>query len=83
MRVRATADRDSVHVEVHDDGPGIPPELTERVFEPGFQAGDGPVGAGGLGLPLARRLARSCGGDVVARGGPGGCVVLSLPRAET
>ncbi|MCW2991734.1 MAG: sensor histidine kinase, partial [Solirubrobacterales bacterium] len=32
-------------------------------------------------LPLARRLARSCGGDVTAGEGPGGCFVLSLPRA--
>ena len=36
-------------------------------------------GGAGLGLSLARRLARSCGGDVVAGDGPGGCFVLVLP----
>jgi signal transduction histidine kinase len=33
----------------------------------------------GLGLPLARRLARSCGGDVRLGPGPGGSFVLELP----
>jgi signal transduction histidine kinase len=40
-----------------------------------------PAAGAGLGLPLARRLARSCGGDVVLGEGPGGCVVLELPKA--
>jgi signal transduction histidine kinase len=69
-----------VSVAVRDDGPGLPPALADRVFEPGFQADPGNGGAG-LGLPLARRLARSCGGDVTAGDGPGGCFVLDLPRA--
>jgi signal transduction histidine kinase len=34
----------------------------------------------GLGLPLALRLARSCGGDVSLGEGPGGHFVLNLPR---
>jgi signal transduction histidine kinase len=65
-----------VRAAVRDDGPGLDPALGESVFEPGVRGGgDG----AGLGLPLARRLARSCGGDVVAGPGPGGCFVLELP----
>jgi signal transduction histidine kinase len=68
-----------VRLAVRDDGPGLDPSLGERAFDPGVR-GDGPDGDGaGLGLPLARRLARSCGGDVVAGSGPGGCFVLELP----
>jgi signal transduction histidine kinase len=67
-----------VRAAVHDDGPGLDPQLGDRVFEPGVRAVDGSGGAG-LGLPLARRLARSCGGDVMAGAGPGGCFVLELP----
>lgn len=68
----------SVRLAVRDDGPGVPPELGERVFDPGVRADEASDGAG-LGLPLARRLARSCGGDVTLGPGPGGCFVLSLP----
>jgi signal transduction histidine kinase len=70
-----------VRAAVHDDGPGLDPEVGDRVFEPGVRAADGSGGAG-LGLPLARRLARSCGGDVVAGAGPGGCFVLELPAVR-
>jgi signal transduction histidine kinase len=68
-----------VRLAVRDDGPGLDPTLGERAFEPGMRgAWEGGDGAG-LGLPLARRLAQSCGGDVVAGPGPGGCFVLELP----
>ncbi len=52
---------------VSDDGPGVAPDETERIFEPGIRgrvAGD--ARGNGLGLPLARRLARAVGGDVSA-----------------
>jgi len=68
-----------VRVAVRDDGPGVHAALAERVFDPGTRGpGDSGKGAG-LGLPLARRLARSCGGEVTCGPGPGGCFVLELP----
>lgn len=68
-----------VRVAVRDDGPGLDPALADRAFEPGIRGtGDSGTGAG-LGLPLARRLARSCGGDVTSGPGPGGCFILELP----
>jgi two-component system OmpR family sensor kinase len=52
---------------VADDGPGVRPEDRERIFEPGVSlaAPEDHAGAG-LGLALARRLARAAGGDVEA-----------------
>jgi signal transduction histidine kinase len=70
-----------VVLTVHDDGPGVDPALGERVFEPGVRGDDSGEGAG-LGLALARRLARSCGGDVRIGDGPGGCFVLELPALQ-
>jgi signal transduction histidine kinase len=68
-----------VRLAVRDDGPGLDPALAERAFEPGVRGPGSNRDGAGLGLPLARRLARSCGGDVAAGPGPGGCFVLELP----
>src|SRR5204862_2804348 len=75
VSVDVASDDAWVHVTVRDDGPGLAPGLGERAFEPGVQGDDG--GGAGLGLPLARRLARTCGGGVDAGVGPGGCLVLT------
>jgi signal transduction histidine kinase len=61
---------------VQDDGPGLDGADLEQIFQPGAST----AGGAGLGLPLARRLARACGGDVVAvRRSPGGRFELRLP----
>ena len=62
----------SVLITVIDDGPGIDALELERVFEPGTRGMNaaGAEGAG-LGLALARRLARAAGGEVIAQSGPG------------
>jgi signal transduction histidine kinase len=69
-----------VHLTIRDDGPGVPAHLGDRVFDAGVREVADDSGAG-LGLALARRLARSCGGDVRLCNGPGGCFVLALPIA--
>ncbi|MFF5861005.1 sensor histidine kinase [Streptomyces sp. NPDC012751] len=84
VTVRAYRAPDGVRVDVTDDGPGVPPSFAGRLFEPGQRAdpGDGHGGAG-LGLPLARRLARSAGGEVTHDPGhaPGARFVVRLPAA--
>lgn len=54
-----------VRIGVTDDGPGVPASFVGELFQPGRRADpdDGHDGAG-LGLPLARRLARGVGGEV-------------------
>jgi signal transduction histidine kinase len=75
VRVSAHADGDVV-ICVRDDGPGVAAAEADAIFEPGRSGADGP----GLGLALARRLARSCGGDVrVVPGADGGRFDLRLP----
>ncbi|MFJ7146871.1 sensor histidine kinase [Streptomyces sp. NPDC100445] len=55
----------AVRIDVVDDGPGVPETFADELFQPGRRAdpSDGHHGAG-LGLPLARRLARAVGGEV-------------------
>ncbi|MEO7979687.1 MAG: HAMP domain-containing sensor histidine kinase [Sporichthyaceae bacterium] len=71
-----------VQVRVSDDGPGVPADFRPDVFEPGRRADpdDGHAGAG-LGLALARRLARAAGGDITLDGGTGSEFVVVLPPA--
>jgi signal transduction histidine kinase len=79
VTLELSASGDRVRITVRDDGPGLAPPLGERAFEPGVRGTENAGSGAGLGLPLARRLARSCGGDVTAGDGPGGCFVLELP----
>ena len=78
--------RDStVRYLVADDGPGVESDERERIFEPGVRGRlgetDGSHGAG-LGLSLARRLARSTTGDVEAlTDAGGGRFLVRLPAA--
>ncbi|MBI1776723.1 MAG: PAS-domain containing protein [Proteobacteria bacterium] len=74
---------DYVRLSVKDDGPGIPPIVRERLFEPFFitkAAGSGV----GLGLYTARRVVTELGGylDVESEPGQGACFSVYLPRAS-
>jgi signal transduction histidine kinase len=78
--------RDStVRYVVADDGPGVSPDERERIFEAGVRGRLGEAGGrdgAGLGLSLARRLARSTTGDVEAIPGTrGGRFLVRLPAA--
>ncbi len=60
-----------VVIEVSDTGPGIPPDLAERVFEPFFTTK--PPGEGsGLGLAISREIVAAHRGEITARGADGG-----------
>lgn len=71
-------------IEVRDEGPGIPEEDLERVFEPFFRgerSRNRDTGGTGLGLASARAVARAHGGDVTLenRGGGGLLARVTLP----
>ena len=75
--VRLSKDADCVVVQVTDDGPGVDPALGAAVFEPGRRDATTPHAGAGLGLALARRLARAGGGDLRLSDG---AFELRLPR---
>lgn len=72
---------------VADEGPGIPVELREKVFERYYQVSQGDAreyGGLGVGLTIARAFARMYGGDVVILDSDTGCCVqMTLPPAPT
>mgnify|MGYP001477232587 CR=1 FL=1 len=75
----------SVEIRIEDRGAGIPAEERERVFEPYVRLEASRArhtGGAGLGLAIARAVARAHGGDVrlEAREGGGTTAVVTLPR---
>jgi len=73
--VSVAVDDEVVSVRILDDGPGVPDGTEERVFER-FTSLDGRGGAG-LGLPMARQVARAHGGELTYEDG---AFELRLPR---
>jgi signal transduction histidine kinase len=76
---------DAVILTIADNGPGIPPEALEKVFEPFFRLESSRArhsGGTGLGLSIARNIARAHGGELVLGNRPEGGLVaeLRLPR---
>lgn len=69
-------------LEVEDDGPGIPPEQLERVFERFYRVEGGVAPGSGLGLAIASELAELMGGRVRASSRPGR-TVFTLELART
>ena len=85
-RSESSPHRDAVELVVADRGPGVPPGLEEKVFERFFRADDSlarRANGSGIGLSLARGLARGMGGDLTYRPRPGGGAefVLTLPES--
>ena len=86
--VRVEESPDALVLRVLDDGPGMPEAELERAFEPFYRlemSRSRTTGGTGLGLGIARNVARSHGGDVILRNRPEGGLEarLSLPRRRT
>lgn len=89
VRIISRQDGDRVSVSVRDDGPGIPSRERRRVFEPFYRVSnrltDGVAGTG-IGLAIARDLARLHGGDLTLDDSrTGACFTFSFhaPRGDS
>ena len=81
VAVRGAADGDRWHVEVADNGPGVPAEERDRVFEPLARV-DTSIEGAGLGLAICARVVRAHGGTIrMEQSQAGGArVCFELPR---
>lgn len=79
VTLRERPNQPVVEVEVRDHGPGIPPALGERIFEPRIRGATELAGAG-LGLPIARAIVEAHGGTLAPVPVDGGAAfVVALP----
>jgi len=79
-RIKLRREESAVVVDVEDDGPGIPSEQRESVFEPFVRLNEEGTRGAGLGLAAARSIARAHGGDIVILDGEKGALMrVTLP----
>ncbi len=83
VTVEANRAQKRIVVTVADDGPGVPPDLVPRLFEP-FTRGENAatIGGSGLGLSIVRNLAETCGGEILYEPGKDGGARFSLGLPE-
>jgi signal transduction histidine kinase len=87
IEITLESDASTIKVRVSDHGLGVPSGCEEKIFDQFYRAHDS-LGSGiqgsGLGLTLARQIARAHGGDVIfeRRDGGGSCFVLKLPPGK-
>jgi signal transduction histidine kinase len=82
VRVRALRQDGMAVLAVEDDGPGIPPEHVEHVFDRFYRVDGGLASGSGLGLAIAREVAELMGGRVTLESRPGRTVfALELEAA--
>ena len=79
MKVTSTLNDERLEIRFADNGPGIEPEILEKIFEPLYSTKSFGVG---LGLPTVRQIMRQHGGDIEMHSSPGQgtTVLLWLPR---
>lgn len=85
ITILAGTDERNVVVAINDEGPGIPPDMREKVFEKFVRLGDVKSDGMGLGLAIARGIVEAQGGTIEIRDGDnkrGTKVVLTLPVGE-
>ncbi|MCL5046404.1 MAG: sensor histidine kinase [Actinobacteria bacterium] len=79
-------DAAGIRIVVRDNGPGIPPEILDRIFEPGFTT-KGEANRG-IGLALVKGLVEGAGGEIkvetstAGSGGPGTTFTIRIPGAR-
>jgi K+-sensing histidine kinase KdpD len=84
ISVRLEAKPDRAIVRVSDEGPGVPPEERQRMFEPYARGDHNEIPGTGIGLFASRRVIEAQGGDIwYEEGSNGGATfAFSVPRAR-
>ena len=80
IRIKTWANSDAVCISISDNGPGIPPEVRRRIFDPGFTTKKAGLGTG-LGLSICQKIIENHHGQIVLQSevGRGTAFTIVLP----
>ena len=78
VELRAAVDNTDCVFSVSDRGPGLPPDMINRLFDKFYRSPGSPVGGTGLGLSIVKGFVEAQGGRVEAANRPGGGAVFSI-----
>jgi signal transduction histidine kinase len=81
VELRCVRDEGKILITVLDQGPGIPEDLLEQIFEPFYSTRN----SSGLGLAICRGIVGRYGGTLEAENRPGGgaCFIVGLPELDS
>lgn len=85
LKISLLREGDRIQIRVSDNGPGIPPDLAKKIFEPFITSSHDPSRPGtGLGLAICRDIARNHQGEIKVRSrlGRGTTFIITLPVAS-
>jgi two-component system CitB family sensor kinase len=82
VTVSIQAGHSYLHVEVADNGPGVPEELREAIFVRGFSTKPDVLGGRGIGLPLVHLICAQRGGSIEVHEGKGAVFSVRLPYSS-
>jgi PAS domain S-box-containing protein len=86
LEIRTRRESDQILIEIADNGPGIPPEIMGRIFEPFYTTKPQGIGTG-IGLSVCRNVLSAHGGDITVAARPKGgtrfSVALPVPAENT
>jgi len=84
IQIKASSERGHCVIEVADNGPGLPPDALERIFDKFFRVPGSKTGGTGLGLSIARGFVQAHNGTIAAENRAGGGLkfVVRIPLEE-
>lgn len=71
IQIRASRTSEGVLVTIHDEGPGVPPTLKDKIFDRFYQVKGRPGGLAGLGLPISKAIVEAHKGSIWMDSGEG------------
>jgi signal transduction histidine kinase len=78
VRVTGEAAGNRLYLSIADQGPGVPPEALEKIFQPFYRGGKTSGGGYGLGLAIADRVIAAVDGKIRAKNGVAGGLVVEI-----